>query len=243
MDDIVRKIAGLMAKANGTENEHEAAAFAAKAQEMLARHNLTEMDVLKQAAKQSGEVVGEMAVDNKYATGWRVDLMNAVCGFYFCRLLLQSYYDTSARGGMIRRKRFLVIGKPHNAAIASSMFTYLEKTTLRLAREWMRSEYGCRAEQLDFERGCGLRLAQRLREMTREQQQQRAAATYTGTTLPALYDAESKAIEQFLLGRKIGKSRGRGSSIYGRGGAAGIKAGSSVSLQTQVGSAPTKQIR
>lgn len=59
MDDIVRKIAGLMAKANGTENEHEAAAFAAKAQEMLARHNLSEMDVLKQSAEARGEVISE----------------------------------------------------------------------------------------------------------------------------------------------------------------------------------------
>jgi len=200
MDDIVRKIAGLMAKANGTENEHEAAIFAAKAQEMLAKHNLSEMDVL----------------------------------------LLQSYGDINARGRWIRRKKFLLIGKPHNAAVAASMFTYLEKTTLRLAREWMRAHDGERAEQLDFERGCGLRLAQRLRYMTQEQRAAKAKQTYTGTTLPALYDSESKAIEEFLSGREIGKSKGRGSTINGRGGVAGLQAGSKVSLQTQVndGSAP-----
>lgn len=49
MDSIRKKIAALLAKARGTDNMAEAAAFAAKAQELLAKHNLTESDVDPQA--------------------------------------------------------------------------------------------------------------------------------------------------------------------------------------------------
>jgi hypothetical protein len=230
MDDIVRKIAGLMAKANGTENEHEAAAFAAKAQEMLAKHNLTMMDVLKQSAQAAGQSVSEVTLDNKYASGWRVTLMVYTCHFYFCKCLLHTYQDQNARGRWIKRKRFLIIGKEHNAAIAISMFTYLEKTTLRLAREWMRSHAGGRAEQLDFERGCGLRLAQRLNELVEEQKAAKSAA-FTGTTLPALYDSEAAAIEEFLAGRQIRSARkSKGTTIKGRGGMAGMRAAEKIGL-------------
>jgi hypothetical protein len=243
MDDIIRKIAGLMAKANGTENEHEAAAFAAKAQEMLAKHNLSEMDVLKQSAEARGESVSEVELASKYVHGWRVALMDAVTKFYFCRTLMQSCWRPARGGGEVLGKKFIIIGKPHNAAVAVSMFTYLEKTTVRLAQQWRKENYGTRSEYQNFENGCGLRIAERLRALMREQQAAKAAAGYTGTTLPALYDSESKAIEEFLSGRKIGKARSRGASVYGRGGYAGRMAGDGVSLNTQVGQSEQRRLK
>lgn len=236
-DDILRKIAALMAKANGTENEHEAAAFAAKAQAMLADHNMSMEDVVKYGAAKVGDRVAETTLDNKYATGWRVTLMGAVCRFYFCKLLLSQYYDTSARGNGIKRKRFLVIGQPHNAAVAMAMFPYLERTTIRLGREWMRAHGGSRSEQLRFEAACGLRLCQRLDALRAEQM--RPAPVVPGkVNLPALYNQEAAAITAFMESKYAGdlrQTKSRALNTDGRGGMAGRAAAEGIGLNTQVG--------
>lgn len=47
IDKLKKKIAALLAKAEGTDNEHEAASFAAKAQALLTEHQLEIGDVVK----------------------------------------------------------------------------------------------------------------------------------------------------------------------------------------------------
>lgn len=244
VEDVLRKIAALMAKSDGTENEHEAAVFAAKAQEMLARHNLTMMEVLKRNAAERDEMVGEVEVASEHdASGWRAELMRAVAEFYFCCAMVRPYEDSRSPGLEIMRK-FLLIGKPHNVKVAESMFAYLEKTTLRLARDWMLASDGTLQEQRDFECGCGLRLKRRLYEMFDEQHSSKKAVSHAGVTLPALYESESKAVEEF-----IAKAYGSTtlllaqSEIVGRGGVAGYKAGNEVSLQTQVGATAARPLQ
>ena len=231
MEDILRKIAALMAKANGTENEHEAAVFAAKAQEMLAKHNLAMMDVLEGIAAERRETVTQVEVENKHTpSDWHKRLLGAVARFYFCRSLFCG-------------SKFLLVGKLHNAAVAASMFGYLKKTTERLALEWARAEGDIvsLSECLNFKHACGLRLAERLYRMFQEQQ---GSGSPTGTTLPALHESETKAIDEFLARAYPNRTPGLiNEDIVGRGGAAGYRAGGEISLQTQVSNAAAKQLQ
>lgn len=233
-EDIMRKIAALMAKANGTENEHEAAAFAAKAHAMLAEHNLSLTDVLKYGAAKAGDAVGKTPHSNKYVGGWRSSLMNSVAAYYFCKLVISHEYDAATGKN---RKCFLLIGKTHNVAVAVSMFDYLEKTTVRLGREWMRSDAGSRSEQLNFEKGCGLRIAARLDRLRYEAAElAKAAPQGPSGGLPALYNQEAAAIQAFVeANMQLGKAHASKMRLQGRGAIAGRAAGDGVGLHTQVG--------
>jgi hypothetical protein len=65
--DLLRKVEGLLKKAEGTDNEHEAAAFFAKAQELMLRHSIDEMQVRARLA-QAGKVEEPVLVEFMYST-------------------------------------------------------------------------------------------------------------------------------------------------------------------------------
>ncbi|MET7772417.1 DUF2786 domain-containing protein [Nocardia sp. NPDC005366] len=59
-EQLMRRVRGLFAKAEGTDNEREAETFRAKAYELLAKHNLDEM-----AVRASGQHTAASARDNE----------------------------------------------------------------------------------------------------------------------------------------------------------------------------------
>lgn len=60
MDDLFRKIQGLLAKAEGTDNENEASAFYAKAQELMLRYAIDEARVREAMGQSRGSAKPEM---------------------------------------------------------------------------------------------------------------------------------------------------------------------------------------
>jgi len=66
MEDVTRKVQALMAKAEGTDNQHEAAAFYAKAQELMLRHSL-DAATLREARAKHGEKATPIKLDFEYA--------------------------------------------------------------------------------------------------------------------------------------------------------------------------------
>jgi hypothetical protein len=101
-DAIKRKIQALLAKANGTDNEHEAEAFMAKAMDLLAEHQLD-----------LGELVGDddpilHHVGLKQASSghaWRWRLYSAVAQFYGCKSIhVDVGYMTNPDGSFVRNK-------------------------------------------------------------------------------------------------------------------------------------------
>jgi hypothetical protein len=92
LNSIKRKIAALLAKANSTDNEHEAAAFIAKANEMLEAHQLEGWDPNDVAASTAADPVNrEMMFSWKDATPSLNDhkLFSALARFYGCRVIQQ----------------------------------------------------------------------------------------------------------------------------------------------------------
>ncbi len=209
----------LMAKANGTENEAEALAFMEKAQELLAKHNLTEADA-RVEEEPSFTTKRHNTVDTNK---WRLVMFSAVAKLYFCKMIRTHVYWKEKYRPVPE-----FIGRPHNVEIAISMSLYLEKTVLRLAKE----AYSDRKSRLQFENGCGMRIATRIFKMAEEVQTDKG----DGSGLPALYKNEAILVDDYTnqIYGKLGTATSRPSQVTNAT-LAGRQAAESVHLGGQVG--------
>lgn len=110
---IKDKIAALLAKANGTDNEHEASAFMAKAMEMLGKYQLESWEVRDQQ-----DPFGASAIwsTNKNPVTWRKYLVNAVAMYYGAKSLM-----THTAAGV----RFDFIGRESARITAAEMYPFI----------------------------------------------------------------------------------------------------------------------
>lgn len=216
--DLYRK---LMAKANGTENEAEALAFMEKAQELLAKHNLSEADA-KVEEEPSFTTKRHMTVDTNK---WRLVMFNAVAKLYFCKMI-RTHIHWKEKYRPVPE----FIGRPHNVEIAISMSLYLEKTVLRLAKK----AFPDRKSRLQFENGCGMRIASRVFKMAEAMEVDKG----DGSGLPALYKNEAILVEDYLkqVYGDLGAAKARPSQVTNAT-LAGREAAEGVHLGGQVGGA------
>lgn len=215
---IAATIAKLLAKAKGTNNEHEAALFAAKAAELLARHNMTEAMI---AAREGGDndPIGGHRMNRKSVAKWRRYIAAGCAELYFCKLV--SY------GSQLE-----FVGKTHNAEVAMSMCDWLCSVVVRMAREYTDDRLSIE----DFKRGAGSRLYQRLHALYLQQNPPAPTPEQTGTGLPALYKNEAQKVQDWM-DEEYGPLRSRKSralKIRGGAGAAGYDRAGSINLSTQV---------
>jgi hypothetical protein len=219
-ETIQATIAKLLAKAKGTNNEHEAALFAAKAAELLAKHNLTEAMIAARDGA-ADEPVVEQRMNRKTVAKWRQTIASGCAKLYFCRVLLYG-------------SQLDFVGKKHNAEVALSMCDWLCSVVVRMAREYSTD----RLVMEDFKRGAALRLYQRLMALYREQNPPQPVAQPVANVggLPALYASEAKAVDDYI-DRQYGalKSRkGRGLALRGSGASAGYDRAGGINLSSQV---------
>jgi hypothetical protein len=226
IDKLLRTIRALRAKAEGTNNEAEAAAFAAKVAEMLAQYGLEEsqLDVQEQS-----EIGHEYDVAKEWSTSpARRILANSVCRLYSVRCIMPGN-----KGG-----KWTIIGRKHNIVMAKEMMTYLVKTTVRLSGQWRKENFMPHSEAIDFRRGCFERLAQRLTDL-RHEQHRRAAPVFNSSgnpqNLPALYMKESDLVNGYMKANFQFRSSKVKAGGRGVGAADGRRAADRVSLSPQVG--------
>lgn len=217
---LMRKIRLLMAKAQGTNNEHEAAAFAEKVQELLLENNLSVSDI-KMSSGEQAESVGQHEQKNDgrdfLKSPARKALLGSVCRFYMCQYL---------RWG---NNRVVIVGKKSNAEVATEMMNYLLETTIRLSNAYSPKQN----ERVDFRRGCMLALCGRLDELRYRREQEAKRPQKTGNTLPVLFVDESRQVEAYLKTQNV--RVGKGVRVkQGLHASAGRQAGSTISLQPQV---------
>lgn len=79
LDSIKRKISALLAKAQGTDNEHEAEAFMAKAYELLDEHQINVWELRNEEDPFGKDTVLE---ESTAAPTWRRHLLHAVALYY-----------------------------------------------------------------------------------------------------------------------------------------------------------------
>jgi hypothetical protein len=154
IDRIVERIKKLLALSS-SQNPHEAALAAAKAQELLFRHNLSLAMV--EAALEGGS---SAYVSDRFDSGgwmhWRRRLLAAVARNNFCRGV--SYQQTRDVG---------IVGEPHNVTVVKHLYAFLVREVMRLADLGAKEQHGLdeeesRAWKRSFYLGAVRTIAQRL---------------------------------------------------------------------------------
>lgn len=223
---LAKKIRALMAKANDPSvTEHEAAAFAAKVQELLVKNGLS-MDSVKKDEETERADIGKSKHKETWKSPSRKALLRAVCRYYMCEAIGPAY-----KGG-----EWTIIGRPHNVVVAVEMTDYLIKTTVRLSNAYGRANVGVNI--IDFRRGCMARLTERLIEELMKQRQQKPEYKPDGNpgNLPALFVSESQQISAFIKRAMPGVKYTTARPIKQGGDAArGREAANGISLHQQVG--------
>lgn len=86
-ESIKKKIAALLAKAEGTNNQFEADAFMAKVNELLEKHQI-EMHEVRMAQGDQDPLGKERGTTNIYASmSWATDVAGALARYYGCQVV------------------------------------------------------------------------------------------------------------------------------------------------------------
>lgn len=209
---LVQKIQQLMAHAEGTNNEHEAAAFAAKAQELMLRHNLTEGDLTQGETPQA--VRDELTLAD--TSGWVDQLFSGVATAHGCTIVIGRRWRQGTVG---KNDRVItVFGRPTNVEIVKYLGTYLFREIRRLRGQ----AGGSNAYKNSYAMGAALAVVKRLREGLAEFQ-----STADSKALVVVMNAEALALRDATYPKL---ASGRSSSLSGNGWRAGAAAGQNIAL-------------
>lgn len=156
---IVARIQKLLALAGNNPNENEAAAAAAKVQELLASYNLDMNDVQRTEEGRTKTLHSRSAM-----YPFQQVLMRTLAANNFCL----HFVDTS-----IGRKRHMVVGLKSNVAVTLSMYDYLATAIERLL-PYPQKERMSRSA-MSWKAGVADRLCERLLVQRREQEKAQAA--------------------------------------------------------------------
>ncbi len=123
LERIVERVRKLLALST-SQNPHEAALAAAKAQALLFRHNLSL--ALVEADLEPGRGDRSAFINERFDSGgrmhWRRALLGAIARHNFCRGV--SYSGTRDVG---------IVGEPHNVAVVKDLYAFLVREISRLA--------------------------------------------------------------------------------------------------------------
>lgn len=245
-DVITQKLVKLLTHARGAEaigNAAEAAAFAAKAQELLDKHELTMSDVEYAAIQKEDPISEANAVraskPSKVRIKWQEDLADIVARGHHCRIVLVW------RGG----NRFYFVGRESHRALAEHVYVQLvdfaEAQSYRdYATQWQerkRAGYG-KGERTDpgfraaWYRGFNQAISERMREQRRETER-KARAEGHGLALIRLDNADQavqRYMKEVMRTRRSTAIRGQ-SSASATGRAQGYQHGRNVSIRRGLG--------
>jgi len=134
--EVLAKVEKLMRLSAKNPNEHEAAAAAAKAQELLLSWNLTSA-ALEANGGDTGKRAEEKLVGGFYQ--FERDLWNAIAELNFCWYFNRSKYvplaERKQHRGRTYTQQHILIGRTVNIAATKSMAEYLSGAIERLTKE------------------------------------------------------------------------------------------------------------
>lgn len=158
----IQKLMNLSAK---NPNEHESALAAAKAQELLTKHNLTTA-ALERSSGASGKRTQEEVEGGFYR--YQRELWQAVAKLNFCLHYIESkYVPYEERVRNVRyKKRHRLIGRIVNVRTTINISNYLLAAIERTTREVCEQKKirHLSGWAMSFREGCSYRLVQRLQE-------------------------------------------------------------------------------
>lgn len=223
LQDMIRKVEGILAKANSTSNAHEAETFFAKAQQLMAKHGIDEMMINRAAGEVKAEEVTHSDMDVKRSGYFEsmVRLATEVARANGVETLIKTPQSWGTAAGV----RF--IGMPSDITKTMMLYTALlahctrERRTLPYHIDTMddstKEGKNAKAKAIahyrhSFSLGYAIRIGERLWDMKRATEREATEADATGSLLPALIDkgravAEYKAAQAGTPLRSRGKKR------------------------------------
>lgn len=206
---IKAKIAALLAKAKGTDNEHEADTFLAKAMEMLDQHQLSMADL----DDQEDPVKWYAGLDcTKWTASWQVDLYSAIARLYGCR----SVKVHKIKGFMLE-----LVGRESATVTTELMFPWIKEQVNAKGRELFKA--GGAPDAANGARLVGNALVRRIWTLIREQEKDDGPKTEAIAKNALVTQDRVLAVMQEHYGQlSKGRSRSRGTSSSARELAGGI---------------------
>lgn len=213
MDSIIEKIQKCLELARRGGTEGEATAAMSMVQALLAKHNLSLAEVESKGQKAEDYIRNEAG----RLAPWQRYVWNGISKLYFC-----SFFASGSNG--------IVIGKPSNIAIVSSMAAYVCSLGEQLAKAGSKD----RTFRNSFKAGFAQRISQRCFEEIKRAKENKVMDenTCTALVLAPLYEKTGKEISLWMARQGIQTSRGRSNQrVSNRDGYfAGRSAGDGVSL-------------
>jgi hypothetical protein len=214
-EKMIDKIRKLLSKSRDAgASETEAAACAEKARELMEQHGLSE-DAVAERVK----VPVRLRFEARYMDPWRKNLGTAVGLSHGCVLV---WYP--------RAKEFCFVGSETAAEVSREMYKHFERVVTTLASAHRSATGGARKNQLQFERGCALRVSHRLVEITRRRE---APSSGEGAlVLASEFDRVESWVKEATKVRDgdVGEVK-----VEGRSGLAGYRKGDEVVLGEAIG--------
>ena len=228
-EKIIQRMKVLLAMSEGTANENEAMVAAKRLHAMLAKHNLSIIDL---SAEENPIEKDQLEVRNK---PWKRTVGGQIARLYFC-----SFYYTKLDS---RRATFTFVGTEANRAFAMSIFKLVVATIERESRTESRRIYGKKNASFitSFLTGAHDRIYQRCKELI-EAARHGDLQDEDGNTLPVLASAYDTAkqltvdwIDDNVGGLRRAKVRlqARNAAGYNKGTEAGNRVALSRSIHGQ----------
>lgn len=212
---ILDKIRKLKTKAEGTSNEAEAEIFNQKVQELMHRHNITSLGF---KTDRHGKRVSSI-----YSEPWRRSLAFACAESNFCKvIIIHTHRPNGAPYNHIE-----MLGSEANTEAAVALYDTMERTVLNMAKVYS----PVRRHRLSYEKGMGIRLAQRI--VTRHEAAMAQPAPEKGG-LPAVVDQEQHLNAQYVEQMKMGKFKGGKTKTADHHTTRGYQDGDRINMEDQI---------
>lgn len=144
LEDIKRKITAIIAKAQGTDNEHEAAMFMAKAEKMLEEYQIEIWQL-----GDTGDPMGEdVMLKFRGATPSLNDhnLLSALAKFYGCKIVRYKRRVVNSKGRLVPETSYHVVGRESSRITTGIMMPFVMKQCLEAGARLERQYPGTRAQ-------------------------------------------------------------------------------------------------
>lgn len=227
---ILERVQKLLAMAADTSSPNEAAIAARRAEALMRKHQLDQVDVMvKNLDGDSVEISTVDHVSTIYGANYKATGMPGWISVIAVAAAVMNECEVDRQGGLTR-----FYGVAGDAQVAAEIFRFLIQETSRLAKKFQ----GSRGSKNSFRMGCAGELQHRCKEIADERKRQ-FEETSSGKELVIL----KKALIEQNAGREFNYSS-RGSNVRdGHAYNAGREAGSRVNLNAQVGGKQQEKLR
>jgi predicted SprT family Zn-dependent metalloprotease len=212
--EVIQKIGKLLAMA-GSTNEYEAAIAMEKAGQLMARHNLRQLQEEERSAFTTRLInTGARRID-----AWQQTICAILLRFFYVKVVTASLYDPLRNTS---HKTIELLGREENVEIASYCYAFL---TRQLSTLWQQNRIKMGASGLRGRNSYYLGLLQGFYDRLQAQETHRNTPAEKKTTMPAsdrqanvttLVSTENKALEHFVGTRhpRLRKRSGKGAMIH-----------------------------